>query len=309
LSTHAFLTDPNAKSAGPVGVCDELLLLFADAGIADSNTGTSIDWTNQTIIDKLNLPLTWQDNLRGYVETRNSWKKDDLHLGFVCKQDFFYGGHEGSENNRITLWKDGVNWIQDNNMLMAKSTFLQNMLTVDGKGCYWPPAPGTWLGIKESTEGLIAAGDGKDGYSYSKNMQVHPLYYPSSKVPYYAPFAEGNFDLSRDIQVAFNSRTVKFNDGYAHTDYGPWSGETRLVEGYKTWNPMQQLYRTVQLTRGSNPYILVIDDAKKDNRSHNFEWNISVPLDVDLVDAVTPEIQNQTTNPSDNRVDDLILGK
>ncbi len=308
FSTHDFLTDPNAKWPNPVGICTELLLLYADAGITDKS-GKTIDWTNQKNIDKLNLPLTWNDNQRGYVDTRNSWIKDDLHLGFVCKQDFFYGGHEGSENNRLTLWKDGVNWIQDNNMLVTKATFLQNMLTVDGKGCHWPPVAGTWLGVKESPEGLIACGDGKDGFSYTKSMQVHPLYFPSTKIPYYAPFAEGNFDLSRDIQVAFNPRTVKFNDGYAHTDYGPWSAETRLVEGYKLWNPMQQWYRTVHLAKGKNPYVLVIDDAKKDEQTHNFNWNISVPQDVDLVEAITPEIQFQLTDPSENRMGDLILGK
>ncbi|MEI8271385.1 MAG: FN3 associated domain-containing protein [Paludibacter sp.] len=308
FSTHDFLTDPNAKWPNPVGICTELLLLYADAGITDKS-GKPTDWTIQANINKLNLPLSWIDNQRGYVDTRNSWRKDDLHLGFVCKQDFFYGGHEGSENNRLTLWKDGVNWIQDNNMLATKATFLQNMLTVDGKGCHWPPVAGTWLSVKESPEGLIACGDGKDGFSYTKSMQVHPLYFPSTQIPYYAPFAEGNFDLSRDIQVAFNPRTVKFNDGYAHTDYGPWSAETRLVEAYKLWNPMEQWYRTVQLSRGVNPYLLVIDDAKKDENAHDFNWNISVPLDVDFVEALTPEIQFQNTNPSENVSDDLILGK
>jgi hypothetical protein len=140
-------------------------------------------------------------------------------------------------------------------------------------------------------------------------MQVHPLFFPSAKVPYFAPFTEGNFDLSRDIQVAFHPGTIRLNDGYAHTDYGPWSGETRLVEGYRLWNPMQQFYRTVQLARGENPYVLVVDDAKKDDMPHLFDWNISVPLNVELVEAVTPEIQFQNTDPSDFRMDDLILGK
>lgn len=308
LSTHNFLTDSEAKWPNPVGISNELLLLYADDGLMGNN-GKPLDWKDQKLIDNLKLPVTWKDNQRGYVETRNSWRKEDLHLGFVCKQDFFYGGHEGSENNRLTLWKDGVNWIQDNNMLATKATFLQNMLTVDGKGCHWPPAPGTWLGVQESKEGLIAVGDGKDGYSYYKSMQVHPLSFPSAKIPYTAAFAEGNFDLSRDIQVAFHPGTIKFTDGFAHTDYGPWSGETRLVEGYRLWNPMQQFYRTVQLARGENPYVLVIDDAKKDELPHMFDWNISVPLDVDLVEAITPEIQFQNTEPSEVRMGDIILGK
>jgi hypothetical protein len=308
FSTHTVLTDPNVKWPDPVGISPELLLLYADNGITDKK-GNRTDWENQAKVNSLNLPLTWKDDQRGYVFTRNSWRKDDLHMGFVCKQDFFYGGHEGSENNRITLWKDGVNWIKDNNMLAAKATFLQNMLTIDGKGTHWPPVAGTWLGVTETAQGLIASGDGKDGYSYTKSMQVHPLSFPSGKLGYYAPFTEGNFDLSRDLQIAFNPRTIKFNDGYAHTDYGPWSGETRLVESYRQWNTMQQAYRTVQMTRGENPYVLLLDDARKDGQIHSYECNFSVPLDVDLVDVVTPEVLFQNSEPSAIRMGDIILGK
>ena len=308
FSTHPFLTDASVKWPDPVGICYELLLLFADEGIVLPN-GKNIDWNNQVNIDKLNLPLTWHDSTRGYVEIRNSWKKDDLKVGFVCKQDFFYGGHEGSENNRLTLWKDGVNWIQDNNMLATKATFLQNMLTVDGMGCQWPPVAGNWLGIQESKDAVLAVGDGKMGYSFSKVMQVHPLAFPSANLPYYKPFTEGNFDLSRDLQIAYQPSTIRWNHGYAHTDYGPWSGETRLVESYKPFNTMLKAYRTVQVAKGKYPYLLVIDDAQKDNQSHLFEWNISVPIDAELVEAITPEIVFQNTEPAANRMSDLIIAK
>ena len=307
LTTHSFLTDADAKWPSPVGIAPELLLLYADDGITDAK-GQPQDWSDQARIDGLHLPLTWQDNQRGYVESRNSWRKDDLHVGFACKQDFFYGGHEGSENGRFILWRDGVNWVQDTNMLATKATFLQNMLTVDGQGLHWPPSPGTWLGVHESTEGIVAACDGKDGYSFTKVMQVHPLDFPSAKLPYYAPFAEGNYDLTRDEQIAFNPRTVAWNDGAAHTDYGPWSGETRLVENYKSWNPMKRAYRTVHLARGTNPYVLVLDDAQKDSEAHGFEWNITVPAEAELIDAETPEVVFQNTEPSHSREDDLLLG-
>ncbi len=306
FSSHTFLTDANAKWPNPVGICNELLLLFAEDKMTDAN-GKAIDWTNQAMIDQLNLPTTWHDSTRGYVEVRNSWNKEDLKAGFVCKQDFFYGGHEGSENNRITLWKDGVNWIQDNNMLATKATFLQNMITIDGKGLHWPPVAGNWLGIQESKEGVLATGDGKMGYSYTKVMQVHPLSFPSAKLPYYTPFTEGNFDLSRDLQIAFQPATIKWNDGYAHTDYGPWSGETRLVEDYKPLNEVEKAYRTVQVAKGKYPYVLVVDDIQKDNQKHSYDWNISVPVNAELVDAVSPEIVFQNTEPSNNRVSDMVI--
>ena len=302
LTTHPFLTDASARWPDPVGISPELLLLFANEDAKPA------EWTDQKRIDSLHLPITWQDNARGYVDSRNSWRKEDLHLGFTCKQDFFYGGHEGSENNRIVLWKDGVNWIRDVHMLATKATFLQNMLTVDGKGLHWPPVPGVWLGTRETPTGTVAAGDGRNGYSYSKCMQVHPLDFPSTKLPYYAPFAEGNYDLSRDLQIAFHPGTVRWNDGYAHTDYGPWSGETRLVESYRSWNPMEQAYRTVHLARGEFPYVLTLDDARKDDRQHLFEWNITLPDNAELIEAKTPEIVFQNTEPAPITQGDLLLG-
>ncbi len=307
FTTHDFLTDPKAKWPNPVGTSDELLLLFAEDGMRDAS-GKPLDWTDQKRIDSLKLPLTWKDDTRGYMISRNSWNKDDIQLGLTCKQDFFYGGHEGSENNRIVLWADGVNWVRDSNMLAVKATFLQNMLTVDGKGLAWPPAPGVWLGVKETPGGVTASGDGKVGYSFAKVMQVHPLDFPSAKLPYYAPFAEGNFDLTRDLQVAFHPGTVKWNDGYAHTDYGPWSGETRLVEHYRVNNPMEQAYRTVYLARGEHPYVLVLDDARKDDKSHLYEWNMTLPEGIDLVDVKTPEVAFQSVPPTAQRENDLLLG-
>ncbi len=307
LTTHPFLTDPAAKWPDPVGINSELLLLFAAEEMKDPR-GNSFDWTNQELINQQDLPLLWKDDERGYVIARNSWNKDDLQVGFTCKQDFYYGGHEGSENNRLVLWADGINWVRDSNMLAVKASFLQNMLTIDGKGLHWPPAPGVWLGVKESEGGVLASGDGKNGYDFSKVMQVHPLDFPSAKIPYYAPFAHGNFDLTRDHQIAFHPGTVKWNDGYAHTDYGPWSGETRLVESYKTNNPVEQAYRTVYLARGKHPYVLVIDDARKDDKERLYEFNLTIPDGIDLLSNKTPEIMFQSVPPGSGRENDLLLG-
>lgn len=308
LSTHPFLTDSKARWPDPVGVAPELLLLFAGGGPDDNRAGKVADWNRQESIDDLELPLTWKDDQRGYVEARNSWRIGDLHLAFVNKQDFFYGGHEGSEANRLTLWKDGVNWLRDEDLLAVKATGLQNMLTVDGRGLAWPPVPGVWLGVNEGPHGLSAAGDARLAYSYGKVMQVHPLDSPSGALPYYAPFAEKSFDLARDLQVAFHPGTVAFNDGYAHTDYGPWSGETRLVEHYKTNNPMERAYRTVHLARGEHPYVLVIDDAAKpDENQHFFEASFNLPDDILVVDSKTAEVQFQNVEPSSLRQSEFLF--
>lgn len=302
LNSHESLTNIKSRWRSPVGMTRELMLLYADGEVRSKK-----DWSQNEEVEKLGLPLTWADNTRGYVYARNSWDKEDLQFSFSNKQDFFYGGHEGSETNRFILWSDGVNWARDTNMLRAKATFLQNMLTVDGKGLKWPPAPGIWLGYNESKHGLTAAGDGAIGYSYSKKMQVHSLDSASGKTPYFKPFTEKNYYLTRDLQVAFHPETIKFNDGYAHTDYGPWSGETRLVEHYMENNPMKQAYRTAHMAKGKHPYVLIIDDANKDGMEHLYEWNMTLPEDVDLYEAQTPEIKYQTVEAQQGRQNDLIL--
>lgn len=309
LSSHDFLTDSETRWPDPVGVAPELLLLFAGGGPGDDRAGKLADWTSQAAIDSLKLPVTWKDNLRGYVEARNSWRIGDLHLGFVNKQDFYYGGHEGSEANRITLWKDGVNWIRDENLLAVKATGLQNMLTINGRGLAWPPVPGVWLGVNEGPHGLSAAGDALLSYRHNKLMQVHPLAFPSGRLPYYAPFTEKNFDLTRDLQVAFHPGTIAFNDGYAHTDYGPWSGETRLVEFYGDNQPgVEQAYRTVHLARGGRPYVLLLDDARHaGGEGRLFETSFNLPDDVVVVDAGTSEVQYQNVEPSGRRESEFLL--
>jgi len=307
FTTHDFLNDPNAKWPDPVGINSELLLLFAEEGLTGKD-GKPLDWSDPERIKALGLPLTWVDDRGGNVITRNSWEPDDLMLGFTTKQDFYYGGHEGSETNRFVLWKDGVNWARDSDLLAVKATSLQNMLTIDGRGLDWPPAPARWLGVEETPEGVAAAGDGKMAYDFAKVMQVHPLDFPSAQLPYYRPFAAGNYDATRDHQIAFHPGTVKWNDGFAHTDYGPWSGETRLVESYRVNNPVEKAYRTVYMGRGEHPYVLVLDDARKDGEPHLYDWNMTVPEGVDLLDAKTREVLFQSVPPGADRESDLLLG-
>jgi hypothetical protein len=146
-------------------------------------------------------------------------------------------------------------------------------------------------------------------YDFTKVMQVHPLDFPSAQLPYYRPFAAGNYDATRDHQIAFHPGTVKWNDGYAHTDYGPWSGETRLVESYRNNNPVEKAYRTVYMGRGEHPYVLVFDDLKKDGEDRLYEWNMTVPSGMDLLDAKTGEVVFQSVPPGSVRESDLVLGR
>ncbi len=309
LASHDFLTDPNARWPDPVGIDEEHLLLFADHPIRDDQ-GKEIDWRDQGEIDSLNLPTTWHDDQRGYLIARNSWRPDDLTVGFAVKSEYYYGGHEGAEHGRFVLWSNGVNWAFDNDALWHKHGGLQNQITVDGMSCRWPPVAGQWLGARDSAHGVSASGDYKDGYSFYKSTQIHPLDFPSASTTYNTMFSTGNYTLTRGIQLAFHDEMVRFYDGFAHTDYGTWSGEHRLLDGYRPWNPMRKAYRTLHLARGEQPYVMIFDDVQKDDERREYAWNMVLPDDVQLLRVNGAPDTLGGVMPNDPHISiDLILGR
>ncbi|MGB2819414.1 MAG: hypothetical protein WBF17_00430, partial [Phycisphaerae bacterium] len=58
------------------------------------------------------------------------------------------------------------------------------------------------------------------------------------------------------------------------------------------YNPVAYAYRTVGLVRGEHPYVLIVDDIRKDDAKHLYEWLMQVPDGLTLTrapDAKTPK--------------------
>jgi hypothetical protein len=306
LATHHLDDDTPPKEIPTVGCSSDVLLFLADDGMVDAS-GKPYSCEDQARLDALKAPLTWSCPQRGYMEARNSWRKDDLHVSLFGKQDFLYNGHEGPEQGRFLLWKDGVNWAADLSMLFNKTTADQQMVTVDGKGSQWAPVSSKWLGVIDTPQSATACVDYKDAYSYTKAAQVHPFTAPELATARFGKsWSEGNFVYSRDLQLPFHDVVVKFMDGYGHTDYGTWNGETRVTENYRDWNPMMEAYRTLHLARGKFPYLLFFDDLRKDDQPHLYEWNMTLPGDVEMLrcKAIDP---GATGSPA--VMCDMIFGK
>ena len=305
MATHHLDDDTPPKELPMVGCDYAVMCLFADSGMADSK-GKPYSCEDQARLDALKGALTWQCPQRGNLEARNSWRKDDLHLSVFGKQDFIYNGHEGPEQGRFLLWKDGVNWAADLSMLFVKETSAQNMVTVDGKGAVWPPASNHWLGVVDAPESVAASLDYKDSFSFQKVAQVHAFNSPEGATARFKGADEGNFVYSRDLQLPFHEVVVKFHDGFAHTDYGTWNGETRVTEYYRDWNPMREAFRTVCLARGKNPYVLFMDDLDKDGEKHLYEWNMTLPGDIELLSSKLVRAAGSSAEPT---MVDLLFGK
>ena len=49
------------------------------------------------------------------------------------------------------------------------------------------------------------------------------------------------------------------------------------------WNPVERAFRTAALVRGKYPYVLIVDDLKKDDSTHLYEWAMQMPEDVEVI--------------------------
>jgi hypothetical protein len=71
---------------------------------------------------------------------------------------------------------------------------------------------------------------------------------------------------------------------------------------WREHNPVQYAYRSAGLVRGEHPYALIVDDYRKDDREHLYQWLMQIPNDVHIVDQ-------SVGTPGQDKVLDLILGE
>jgi hypothetical protein len=71
---------------------------------------------------------------------------------------------------------------------------------------------------------------------------------------------------------------------------------------WREHNPVEYAYRTAGLVRGEHPYALIVDDYRKDNQEHLYQWLMQVPEDVRIV-------SRSVGIPGQDKVLDLNLGE
>lgn len=284
--------NPNSHAGSGHGGLD-IGLLYAMGAINEDERARDPDSDGlpPEIISK--VPLTWHDPLRGAVRTRSGWGKDDLVLWFESKSDYFSAGHEVSEHNNFLFASHGVAWTPYAGRYQPPKN--QNMILIDGLAApRWQPVPGRILGVYDSAAGTAAAGDATDGYNWDKQEKMQEAWHPALAVKGWSWMKGAGKGCGRDWELPFHPIIRRFNEGFAHLEWGNWHGETRGPERYRQWNQVERVLRTVQLARGRYPYLLVIDDVRKDERMHLFDWVLNMNRSIKLL-------------KSDK--DDLILGE
>lgn len=226
------------------------------------------------------LPLLKFHPFHSIAISRNTWNADDLNIWFDCDWNS-HVGHQHAEKNSFSMYALGRMWCVPPGYHCTISDLQNQVLIQDVKLTYdkatdgyigespssatdtppcqgnFPTPPGKLLEVSESPDHLYTtfAGDATTAYccglhgprDVDLGKKTSDFMYPGL-VDYY----QNTFG---------NLFTDRFNENVhvSSADY----------------NPVQYAIRTVLLVRGKRPYVLSVDDIKKDDTPHNYRWNMN----------------------------------
>lgn len=221
--------------------------------------------------DYLGLPLDFEDSTHGQFCTRSGNGKDALYLMTECRPDLYTGGHQHFDAGHFYLSADGVDWgVEGNNGIRASRFHSVPMIDGIGQGAngHFAPSRGEWLGVDSNENGAFAKMNLKNCYDY---IWINPMHYawgtPERKNYKWQPVTD-------PYVVKCFKGTQNYKARLWMHSYWNWNWSPQLQA---EWNPVEYAFRTAGIVRGPNPYALIVDDMKKDDKKHIYEWQMQMP--------------------------------
>ena len=204
------------------------------------------------------LPATvlWRE--RGLYYYRTGWPTAAASSDAVFSfySGRFHGGHAHQDQNAFTLYAFGNRFAADNGFDASNwSSEAHNMIFIDGKGQHY-------------AGGSI----GTDGH-----MTAHIL-------GGYADYLFGDATAAYASHSPYNNPGVPFPDD-------DWS------YGYRGANPVEFAYRRWIVVHGGGvpPYFVLLDDIRKDDATHTYDWRMHTEL-THAIDVALPSIRLMAAN-------------
>ena len=265
-------------------------LIFAMDGMKSSD-GKLIDYGGGA---KLKLPLADFDPTRSSLTARTAWTPDALMTEFECRTDSVGASHEHADRAAFTLSAMGRSWAKDN--FRSVETKYHNSILIDGEGQGYWPGPGRWLGLKDDGNLLVAAADAKSAYDWQWPKEIaseNPDTFVRDRYLRWSSFAEEQTKFhaeNKDLPVERDTRpaVVAHWKGFEQGDPRMWDEDSWPVR--VPHNPVQRAFRSIALSRGKKPFLLVVDDIQKDDKEHLYEWLMQTGPDTDIASLSSNDI-------------------
>ena len=219
---------------------------------------------------ELNLPLDFNAPTHGVFSCYSDATPNAAWMNLMVRPDHYLGaGHHHADAGMFHFSALGVDWFTQSPFSGAYDGKYFNLVQVDGHSEAEPApgvngynAAGTYLGAVTGPSAACASADLTYAYSYRWLTQPSQLWEEAVKA---MPW---EFDPSPAI--------LKIFAGTARYKMRPWwsayTYSNYIATSRAPFNPMKRVFRTAGLVRGRHPYGFLIDDVKKDDAEHLYQW-------------------------------------
>ena len=221
---------------------------------------------------EMKLPTTYFCPKRSYLIARSGWDTNALKLDFEAKTDYPVVGHNHADANNFTLAALGREWATEVGYHGAAG-HLHNNVLIDGRSeSPWPAPEGRWVDLVDTPEVTIGVSDAEHAYTWRWSDSG---YGTDNRPP-------------DDITEKWEQETQPDVLEFIRDQAASGKGRQAIFEHYGPvlrgeWNPVRKAFRSAALVRGKHPYVLMVDDIRKDDASHLYEWAMHLPPDLEII--------------------------
>lgn len=218
------------------------------------------------------LPLDFVCRDRGKVIMLSEWSSHATNFTFDARADGFLIGHDACSRGNFVLYAGGRTWGYCPEWKWYRESSYYSLPRIDGAGQTGKKAPfSRLLNVRTSEKSTFASADLKYAFNWTWTYM--------SK--------EGD-DWTKHGFEAEPSDPHDFG-------YNVWWSPNRVFgerhvgfEGLFIWRKraafLKQVTRSTILVRGSWPFVIITDDiVNDDGKEHDYEWAMTTPCDVTLL--------------------------
>ena len=248
---------------------------------------------------KTREPLSYYSDYRGLMTARSAWDREATMLYFEPRN--VPGGHTRASRNDFLVAALGRQWSNRPFAVEATSEF-QSVVLIDGKGQGKPggrcPA-GRTVALADNAAATFAAADAAWAYGHVLVSIDHKHATPVPHSPNDSRLVRSRLPwMDRPWSVLPNWATGR-KPAPRISGQRP---SNPMGHGYwAPYNPVKYAYRTCGLVRGKHPYVLVVDDIRKDDAEHEYAWQMQIVDDLTVAKALTDGALDLTLADETNR--------
>ena len=235
--------------------------------------------------------------------TRSSWDTDALMVNLHVRQA--NGGHPFADRNSIMIAGAGRVWAPIYGWGCEAWKNINNAQVVIDDHPQADHTPARMVDFVDSPLATFAVGDAKYAWDWTWKFNVTwgaRGHYTKED------YDQGTIKLDKGWE--YETHTVNDFSYTKHSD--PFLNESLALQPdwlrmkgsitpiVKEINyPVKYAFRTAGLVRGTHPYALVIDDIRKDDAAHSYDWYLTLEYDVQIA---------QINKPNEHEMDILLTG-